>query len=282
MHHLDGGEHVFIVGTAFVATEAEGHIDAQPPPKKAVGRGAVEDIAVGEVGVGGGFGTDRAVAEGMEHHVAHAGGAVVAEEVVKIVAVLGKIVGFEGNEEVVELLGSEAQALLPHGTALHAVFEHEIIERGAAEAIVETATGEFPIEMGGVEVESAVVVDYVDVVDRVVDADGGVSESGVELVAGATGDEAGIGGVGQTGHGSLLSAGKKREQQKEYGDEKGFSHCGIVLTGLLTRGLGIGFGRIDRLWHIGRGRGSRGTGVGSRMVKMDVHLRERDRDVIAV
>ena len=78
----------------------------------------------------------------------------------------------------------------------------------------------------------------------------------------------------------LGKANGKREQQKECGDEKGFSHCGIVLTGLLTRGLGIGFGRIDRLGHIGSG--GRSNGVGSRMMKMDVHLRERDRDVIAV
>ena len=56
-HHLVGGEHVFVVGAAFVAAGTESHVDAQAPPKEVVDGGAVEDIAVGEGGVGGVFRT---------------------------------------------------------------------------------------------------------------------------------------------------------------------------------------------------------------------------------
>ena len=50
------GERVSGRSTAFVAAGTESHVDAQAPPKEVVDGGAVEDIAVGEVGVGGVFG----------------------------------------------------------------------------------------------------------------------------------------------------------------------------------------------------------------------------------
>lgn len=198
-HHLDGGEHVLVVGAAVVAALAKGYVDAEPPPEEVVGGVAVEELAVGKVGVGGGLGAELAVAQAVGYHVAHPGGTVVAEEVVHVVAVFGLVVGFEEDEEVVELLVGEEEALLPDGTAFEGVFEYEVLEGAAGQVVVEAAAGEGPIEVGGVEVEGAVVVDEVELLRGVADADGAVAEGGVEFLAGTAGDDGGEGGVGEVG-----------------------------------------------------------------------------------
>ena len=199
VHHGYGREHILVVAATVVAGESESHVDGKPPPKKSVGSTKVEVVAIGEVGVGGGFGREGAVVEGMDNHVAGTGGTVVAEEIVLIVAVVGLVVEFEKKEEVVDLLVGEAEALLPYGAAFVLVFEKEIEEGGAAEVVVEVASGEFPIKVGGVEVEGAIIVDDVDALGAVADAEGGVAKGGIELFARTAGDEGGEGGVAQVG-----------------------------------------------------------------------------------
>lgn len=105
VHHLDRGEHVLVVGATVVATLSEDDVDAETPPEEAVLRRTVEEVAVGKVRVGDGFGAEGSMAEGTGNHIADAGGAVVAEEVVEVVAVFGQIVGLEGDKEVVDFLG---------------------------------------------------------------------------------------------------------------------------------------------------------------------------------
>ena len=94
--------------------------------------------------------------------VAHPRGAVVAEEVVLIVAVFRPVVGLQQDEEVVDLLGREAEALFPDGAPLEGILAKEVAEACAAQAVVEVAAAELPVEVGGVEVEGAVVVGPVD------------------------------------------------------------------------------------------------------------------------
>ena len=109
----------------------------------------------------------------------------------------------------------EAKALLPDNTAFELVFEEETEKCGAAEVVVEIAAGEFPIEVGGVEVEGAIVVYDVDALSAVADAEGRVAEGGVELVAGAAGDEGCEGRVAQVGQ-AVRNLSPKGEGKEKY------------------------------------------------------------------
>lgn len=224
VHHLYGGEHVFIVGATMVAALSEDGIYAEAPPEEVVFCAAIEKVAIGEVGVGSGGRRERTMAEGAFNHVADTGGAVVAEEVVEIVAVFGEVVGFEGYEEVVDLLRGETELLLPDGTAFVAVFEEEVVEVAPAEAVVEAAAGEGPVEMGDVEIEGAVVIDDIDALDGVADTHGAMAEGGVELVALATGEDGGKGGIGESYVDGVLGLEVRDEEDGEKDDADDFFH----------------------------------------------------------
>ena len=163
------------------------------------------------------------MAEGSGDLVSDTGGAIVAEEIIHVIAVLGFGVFAEEDEEVVEFLVGEAQALFPDGASFETVFSNELVEGGDAKAVVEFAAGEGPVEMRDVEIEGAVVEDIVGGVGGVEDADGTVAEGGVELVAGAAGDDAGEGRVGEKVGGGFLRTGAEGEQEQE-GKEKVFFH----------------------------------------------------------
>lgn len=87
-HHLDRREHVFVVSATMVATLSKGNINAQTPPEQVVFGVAIEELAISEVGVCKVFGAEGTMAEASLYHVAYAGGAVVAKEVVHVVSIL--------------------------------------------------------------------------------------------------------------------------------------------------------------------------------------------------
>lgn len=197
VHHLDGGEHILIIAAAVVAALPQGNIYSETPPEEGALGIAIEEVAIAEVGIGGDFGTEGAVTQSALHHIANTGGTVIAEEIVHIVAILRQVVGLKKDEKVVDFLIAEAQVLFPYSASFVGILKEEILEASAADGVVELAAGEGPIEVGNIEIECAIVVDYVDALRRVANADSAMSESGVELVASPAGEHAGKGRVAE-------------------------------------------------------------------------------------
>ena len=66
--------------------------------------------------------------EGIGYHVAGTGGAVVAEEVVLVVAVFGQVVDFEEEEEVVDIVWQELDLFWEEEQKMKRDSLHEISE----------------------------------------------------------------------------------------------------------------------------------------------------------
>ena len=126
--HDDGEEHALDVGATVVGREAKEEVDAESPPLE----GALEFVgnpaAIGPHGALIVSNKRISMSQRQAHHVADAGGTVVAEEIVAVVSVLGLVVPFEHEIEVVDLLWGEVQPLFPYGAAVIDILLHEAIE----------------------------------------------------------------------------------------------------------------------------------------------------------
>lgn len=187
----------------------------------------VENLAVG-LGVGRRLWDEKgAVDERIGDDVADTCSTIIAEEIVGIIAIFGQIVGFEEDEKILTFLEREPEDLLVDAAPLDAIVHHKTGVRLTRKTIVETTKRKFKIEMGGVEIESAVVVDDIDTLDAVADANGRVAERGEKFVARAAGDNANESRAIERGE--LL--GTQREARDECADEEGkektFHDCNL-------------------------------------------------------
>ena len=172
---VEGNEHVVVGGDGTVAAHAQQQVHAELPPLQTV-HILVDNLAVGAVSVGGAVDKEGGVVESVDNHVAGAGGAVVAEKVVEVETLVGQAVVLQGIEESAALVGGEAQTLLHKRAALVLVRQHEIAVAARRHAVVEVPADEIPVQVGGIEIESAVVIHTVDATGGVAHTYGGVAE----------------------------------------------------------------------------------------------------------
>ena len=180
-----------------VAVGAKKQVDAQPPPQQRAVGVLVDQVAVGLLRVGVVVGRQAAPLEGRRHHIPNARGAVVAEEIVFIVSVLGPQVDYQHLEQRVQLAFAQPKALLVNRTAEIRILQPEAAERLCGDKIIEPASGKTQIEMRLAEVESAVVEHHVEALRAVAYPQRRMAERLIELVARTAGQNARKGRVGQ-------------------------------------------------------------------------------------
>lgn len=131
----------------------------------------------------------QVLAEGFLEHVADAGGAVVEEKIVAVAAVFRAVVPLQEAVERLLHLRGKREGLLNDSPALFRVL---IFREGVGiggKNIIQQPAGELDIESRLLEIKGAVVVDAVELVLGIDDADGAVAEGRVKLPAGGDGEE---------------------------------------------------------------------------------------------
>lgn len=134
---------------------------------------------VDELTVADAFPTDvgraERVAQGGLQEVVGPCGAVVEDEVVEVLAILGLGIGHQGLEDSLFLQWGEQQGLLMDIAMLVAVLGNELMIGLYAEFVPGLALHEVPVEMTIFEREQTIVEHIVDTLHRVANAYSGVS-----------------------------------------------------------------------------------------------------------
>ncbi|EGF57555.1 hypothetical protein HMPREF9446_01635 [Bacteroides fluxus YIT 12057] len=133
---------------------------------------------------------------GFLYLVPWAGGAVVIKEIVTVHPVFGPVVLFQPVDEPFFLVLREVQRLLPDVASQRMVFRDKVSVVCGSQLIVGVSQGKAKGEIGGVEIEYAVIENGVNATCEVLVANGSVSEKIIDFTARGACQQADAYGVG--------------------------------------------------------------------------------------